>query len=61
MTDNTVSVSKSFRLVGIKIRFFYPLDPRLSAFYSSIYSDFIMGYYIFPAISKVFVMIEQYT
>jgi hypothetical protein len=35
MTDNTVSVSKSFRLVGIKIRFFTclpqasPLDQRL--------------------------------
>jgi len=49
MTDKTASLWKSFRLVEIKIRFFYPLDQRLSAFHSSISSYLIIGHYIFPA------------
>ena len=34
----------------MKIRFFYQLDQRLSAFYSSVCFNLIIGYYIFPNI-----------
>lgn len=48
MTDEILRYGKSLRLVGVKIRFFYPLNQRLSAFHSSVFFYFTIVQYIFP-------------